>query len=337
MNLLVISNNPDRGSFRQRIAIHLDNMRAKGIFCHVAKLPPGTLARRNLLKQSAYFDCVFIHKKRLSLFDAIRLRRYGRKIIYDFDDAVMYRDSHPERPSRKRQRSFRRTVRLADLVIAGNDYLSRHAREFTRSVNILPTGLDTGAYEVQAQPPGDGKIRLVWIGSKSTLPYLSAIRPVIEEIAVKFDKVVLRIICDDFFDLANAKVEKRPWSEQSQVQDLLTSDIGLAPLPDDRFTRGKCGFKLLQYAAAGLPAVTSPVGVNAEYVTEGVTGFHATNSSEWVSNIGRLIESAELRRKMGRQARLWVKSFDVEVIGKRLIDMIQESVKSDDCHDKDRP
>ncbi|MHC4619281.1 MAG: glycosyltransferase family 4 protein [Planctomycetota bacterium] len=324
MKLLVISNNPDRASFRQRIGIHLDTLRQRGVDCAVAKLPSRTLARHKLFRHAVHFDAVFLHKKRLNLFDAFWLRRYSKKVIYDFDDAVMYDDKRPERPSRNRQQSFQRTVEWADLVIAGNSYLARHARRFNLNVEILPTGLDTGSYNVRAGPTQDGTIRLVWIGSKSTLRYLAEIKPALEEIGSKLGNVVLRIICDDFFELANMQVEKRRWALGTQAIDLAASDIALAPLPDDNFTRGKCGFKVLQYAAAGLPVVASPVGVNAEYVNPGLTGFLATRTSEWVGCVVRLAANSDLRNRMGLAARQEVRTFDVSVVGKRLCDLIEK-------------
>jgi len=158
--------------------------------------------------------------------------------------------------------SFQRTVKLADMVIAGNSYLAKHARKFNPNVEVFPTGLDTHAYELKAEPTNDAKLRLVWIGSSSTLKYLAGIKPALEEIGSRFDDVVLRIICDDFFDLQKMEVEKCQWSLQKQAVDLATSHIGLAPLPDNKFTQSRFCFKILQYAAVGLPVVASPVGAN---------------------------------------------------------------------------
>lgn len=322
MNLLIISNNLKRASFRQRIGVYLDTLRTNGIVCEVAKLPAGSLGRRKLFKQAADFDGVFLHKKRMNVFDAVWLHRYSRTIIYDFDDAIMYSPKAPERNSFSHFSPFRRTAKLVDMIIAGNSYLAEHARKFNSRVEVLPTGLNTKEYRVDTRPENDGKIRLVWIGSSSTLKYLVEIKSALEEIGARFDNVVLRIIADDFFDLQNMVVEKYHWSEEMQVIDLVTSDIGLAPLPDNRFTRGKCGFKILQYAAAGLAVITSPIGVNAEYVHHGVTGFHAVNTLQWVEKIAELIENSGLRKTMGRQGQVRVKDFDIEVIGKRILDLI---------------
>lgn len=327
MNLLVLSNNLKRASFRQRIAVHLDILRANGIDCEVAKLPSGSLARRKLFKKAADFDGVFLHKKKLNFVDAFWLRRYSRKIIYNFDDAIMYSDKNPERYSHSHLIPFRRSVKLADMVIVGNSYLAEHARKFNPNVEILPTGLETSSYKLRADLKNDGKIRLVWIGCSSTLKYLAEIKFALEEIGARFDNVVLRIIADKFFDLQNMAVEKHPWSKETQVIDLVTSDIGLAPLPDNRFTRGKCGFKILQYAAAGLPVVASPVGVNSNYVRDNVNGFIAADLREWVEKISRLIEDPQLRKRMGREAPANTKSFDVSIIGKQLAGLITKCLQ----------
>ena len=329
MNLLIISNNPERASFRQRIQMHLGTLRRDGIDCEVVHYPRGSLARHKVLKRSVEFDAVYLHKKTLNFLDALWLRRYARNVIYDFDDAVMYHDKHPERkPSRhKHTKPFERTVKLAQLVIAGNSYLAEHARKFNANVEVLPTSLDIKTYDCQADRENDGKIRLVWIGSKSTLKYLAEIKPALEEIGARFSNVVLRIICDDFFDLENMQVEKRQWSLDSQATDLATSDIALAPLPDNRFARGKCGFKVLQYAATGLPAVASPVGVNSEYVLDGVTGYHASQINEWVDRISELIGNTETRKKMADAAKRHVGRFDSIVIGKKLSGLITAFIK----------
>lgn len=329
MKLLVLTYNLARASFRQRIGSYVDILRTNGINCEVVHYPRGSLARRKILKRSAEFDAVYLHKKTLNFLDTLWLRRYARKVIYDFDDAIMYYDAHPERkPShRKHTKPFERTVKLANMVIAGNSYLAELAEEFNPNVEILPTGLDINTYRCQVEPKNDDKIRLVWIGSKSTLGHLAEIKPALEEIGSVFDNVVLRIICDEFFDLHNMQVEKRYWSLETQALDLVTSDIGLAPLPDNRFTRGKCGFKILQYAAAGLPLVVSPVGVNAEYVQEKINGFLVKSSSDWIDKISLLIKEPKLRKRMGEAARADVQRFDSHLIGKQLCKLVTKCLE----------
>lgn len=328
MNLLILTNNPNRASFRQRIAIYQNYLGANGINCEVVRIPSASLARQRLFRQAAKHDGVFLHKKGLNFIDAFFLPKYSKKIIYDLDDAIMYKDKFPERASRVRFRRFARSAKLADMVITGNSYLAEHASRFNRNVVVLPTGLDINAYKVQTSFQNDGKIRLVWIGSRSTLKYLAEIKPALEQIGTQFSNVTLRIVCDDFFDLKNMEVEKIQWSLEKQVIDLATSHIGLAPLPDNRFTRGKCGFKILQYQAVGLPVVASPVGVNSEYVQQNVTAFLATNNEEWTETITELIEKPQLRREMGNKGLEQVRNFDTSIIGKKLLELIKNCLES---------
>jgi glycosyltransferase involved in cell wall biosynthesis len=128
------------------------------------------------------------------------------------------------------------------------------------------------------------------------------------------------------------EVEKHHWSLEKQAVDLATSDIGLAPLPDNRFTRGKCGFKILQYEASGLPAIASPVGVNAEYVSDGVTGFHASSNSEWIDRISMLVKNPQMRRQMGQAGRTKVEKFDLRIVGNQLVKLIKTNInRADDA------
>ena len=323
MNLLIISNNLNRGGFRQRIAVYLDTLRSNGIDCEVVKLPSGSLARRKLFRRALEFDTVLLHKKGLNPFDAFWLRRYSKKIIYHFDDAIMYSDKTPERNSRSHFIPFRRSVKIADMVIAGSTYLAQQANPFNTNVKILPTGINISYYNIKNTTKDDSKIRMVWIGSESTLKYLREIKSVPEQIGARFDNVVMRIICDDFLGLENMPVEERLWSKDTRGIDLATCDIGLAPLPDDRFTRGKCSFKVLEYSAAGLPVVASPVGTNSEYIRDNVTGFLVKNERQWIDRITQLIENPELRKKMGREGLAFAQKFDLSVVGEQFAKLIK--------------
>jgi glycosyltransferase involved in cell wall biosynthesis len=325
MKLLILTYNLTRPSFRQRIELHLDILRNAGIDCEVCLYPRGNFARWKTLKRCSNFDAVLLQKKTLNLFDGFLLRRYARKVIFDFDDAIMYSADEPEKECspRKYARPFERTVKLSDLVIAGNSYLAQLAESFSSNVEVIPTGLDISRYELDSKSQKDDKIRLVWIGSRSTLKYLRQIAPALEQIGQRFDNVVLRIICDSFFDLQNMAIEKCHWSLETQAADLVGSDIGLSPLEDDRFTRGKCGFKILQYAASGLPVVASPAGVNSDYVKPGTTGLLAISTSEWVDSITRLIKESGLRKSMGENNLSFVRDFDADIIGRKLAELIK--------------
>jgi glycosyltransferase involved in cell wall biosynthesis len=313
MKLLVLSNNPDRASFRQRIGVYLPRLNAAGMACVVEKFPEGYFARWKLFSRAGEFDAVLLHKKTLNFWDAKILRKHAHKIIYDFDDAVMFSPRKPNTLHSSHRRLFNRTVQLADCVIAGNAWLAEQARPFCRDVHILPTGLDIKKYDIP-KPASDGKIRLVWIGSRATLGYLRTLAPALEQIGQHYPNVVLRIICDTFLDVSKMPVEKHLWSLATEAKDLTACDIGLCPLPDDPFTRGKCGFKILQYFAAGLPAVVSPVGVNVDFVRPGFTGFTAQTKQEWVDTLKKIIENPDLRKTMGQAAKDFSRPFDHEQI-----------------------
>ena len=325
-DLLIITNNPKRASYRQRIEIYLNGLWLKGVDYRIAKLPSGLLARRRLFRQASDFRCVLLHKKCLNYFDVSYLRSHARKLVYDFDDAIMYSPKSPGSNRTSHFALFRRMAKVSDVIIAGNSYLAEHAGKFNGNVKVLPTGLNVASYDVSGKVFNDDKVRLVWIGSRSTLGYLEQIRAGLEELGRGNEKLVLKIICDDFLDFENLEVEKCRWSLENQCIDLASGDIGLAPLPDNRFTLGKCGFKILQYQAAGLPVVASPVGVNSAFVEDGKSGYLATDIGEWVERISALIENAELRKRMGGLGRGHVAKFDSGVIGEKLFGLITESI-----------
>ena len=164
------------------------------------------------------------------------------------------------------------------------------------------------------------------------IPYLQQIGPALEELGTRFSNLVLRIICNTFFDLQHLAVEQRQWSLHGQLLDLVSADIGLAPLPDNRYTRGKCGFKILQYAAAGLPSVASPVGVNAEHVQHGVTGFHAASHADWVEKLTQLIEDTPLRTRMGQAAQEGMGGFDHKRIAEQLGTILKKHMPQRQAH-----
>ena len=329
MKLLIVVNNPKRASFRLRALDFLDYFRREGIACEVCKLPRNTFQRWSLFKATQKNDAVLLHRKCLNYFDARVLARYSRKIIFDHDDAIMYSTSRPKSDYTSHFRLYQRTIQLSDCVIAGNDYLAEHARRFCSNVHTVPTGLDTKAFANKGTPKNHGKIRLVWIGSESTLPHLKELKPVLEVVGKAHDHVVLRIIADQFFDMQSLPVEKHNWSLENQVSDLRACDVGLAPLPDNRFTRGKCGFKILQYFASGLPVIASPVGVNEKFIKESHAGILASTPGQWKEAIEKLAADATCRKQMGLQGKQYVQAYDISVIAEKFCKIIKDTISVD--------
>lgn len=328
MKLLILSNNPSRASYRQRIGIYVERLAERGIEGRLEQLPKSLIGRARLYAAAREYDGVLLHKKTLNAIDARLLRRFARRIIYDLDDAIMYSPRRPEQDKRSHRIPFYRTVSMVDHVIAGNGYLADHARPYCPSVHVLPTGLCLGPYRAARRRPNGDVVRLVWIGSKSTLRYLEQITEVLTAVGRRYPNVVLRIIADQFTEPDGIPVEKHSWSGTREAQELLDSDIGLAPLPDNAFTRGKCAFKILQYFAASLPCVASPVGMNRDLVRDDETGFSAQSRREWIDTLGRLIEDETLRRSMGERGNRLVQEYDQQRIGERFCDLIEQALRA---------
>jgi glycosyltransferase involved in cell wall biosynthesis len=229
--------------------------------------------------------------------------------VYDFDDALFIGSIlAPNRRFgwlKREAEHWLSYVRRARLVIAGNDYLAQRAREHARSVEVVPSCVDP-----ERQPTREHRERDVvtigWIGSRSTVDPLRPVLPAIAALNEGRVRVRVLLVGADGLDLALPWLERRRWSLASEPQDLASFDIGIMPLPDTEWTRGKCGYKLLQYFSAGVPAVASPVGVNTAMIGEGERGLLATTVEEWLSALEQLVADTEARRAMGAEARRFV-------------------------------
>ncbi|MCX5655711.1 MAG: glycosyltransferase family 4 protein [Planctomycetota bacterium] len=325
--LLVLTRDRDNAAFRQRIEPYLAPLAERGIQTEVVTLANCPWTRRGQMLRATAFDGVLLHRKTLSWLDARHLASVHR-LIYDFDDAVMFQARAPQRPHGERQRRFTRTVRLADLVIAGSPILAGHADlAGAWESEVVPTGLDARRFAPKQDYGKAGAARLVWIGSASTLKQLEPIRPALDAIGRAVPGATLRVIADAELRLDGLRVENVPWSYEAEGRLLAECDIGIAPLPDTPYTRGKCGFKVLQYMAAGLPVVTSPVGVNADYVRPEETGLHAATAEEWVAAVRRLAGDPALRERMGCAAReLVLREFDFAVLAPEVCDLIERTL-----------
>jgi glycosyltransferase involved in cell wall biosynthesis len=318
----------DKASTRYRVLQYFPALEEAGIQHEIRALSKTTRSWLQLIRQVRAVDVVFIQKKLFSSLEISLLRRLSKRLIYDFDDAVMYKDGPASDKQHARQRRrFAATAARANLLIAGNDYLCEVARSCHRPTVMIPTPLDMTRYTPKA-PKGEASrdVVLGWIGSRGTLKYLKEIAPALEALGERFPGVTLKIVADDFFDLEHLPVIKKSWSAADEIADLHSFDIGLMPLTDDVWTRGKCGFKLLQCMAVGLPVVCSPVGANRQIVTDGVEGFWASSHAEWVEKIVALINDASLARAMGRRGREKVlQAYSLQANAPLLIQALRQS------------
>lgn len=260
-----------------------------------------------LVRSLRHADAVIIQRKLLHPWQLFWLRRSCRRLIFDYDDAVFLRDSYSPKGiyCERRQRAFAATIRTADAAVAGNDFLASHAAACggRARVTVIPTCVDPTRYPVTRHHRAGAGVQMVWIGSSSTLQGLEAIRPMLEDLGKRCPGLRLKMVCDRFLSLRHLPVVVCPWSEATEASELAQADIGISWIPDDDWSRGKCGLKVLQYMAAGLPVIANPVGVHTTMIRQGVTGFLAKTQREWQEAVRDLVHNPQLRQHMGQAAR----------------------------------
>jgi glycosyltransferase involved in cell wall biosynthesis len=287
--------------------------------------------------QSRRFDLVFIQKgilpSNLRGFDLL-LERMNPRLIFDLDDAVYGRNivefSSPLFRCLQDRDQTKKISSLATAVVAGNCYLRDLALQYNRNVFLIPTPVDTNRFCPRPEDSQNGRKEVVigWIGVNPGLAYVQLLEKVFQELARKYQvriKIITRAGKEPLtFDGVN--VEVKNWTYESEVSEIQEFDIGVMPLPDDEWTRGKCGLKLLQYMALGIPGVASRVGANLEIVEDGMDGFLAQEPAEWIEKLSRLIESRELRQKMGEAARQKaVANYSLEKMAPQLAEVLKRA------------
>ncbi len=250
---------------------------------------------------SSRYDVIFIQKVLLPtyLLKVIKVC-LKKKIVFDFDDSI-----HVDKRLYKGQRLFRQ-LRLYDLAVVANDTNSHLITEHIGREPLIIIGpIDTDRYFPKAKRDTEinQRISVGWIGSPSTQKYLEMLRPVFEKLLAIHEQLSIILVGANRFSYAHDRVMLKKWSLSTEVGDLQSMDIGIMPLPDDEWTRGKGGYKILQYMATGIPCVVSPVGVNKQLVLEGLNGFTAQSEGEWYERLSLLVEDSLTRRRLGEAAR----------------------------------
>ena len=234
------------------------------------------------------------------------LHAAGVPLFVDFDDAIWIPDLRGANGKFVYLRfagKIASICRLSSGVVVGNEYLAAYARQHSAHVFVVPTSIDLQRYSLQPPPPNE-PFTIVWSGSHSTLQHLECARAPIEAFG-KRRYAVLRVIGNRAPDRPFANVDNVfiPWAAAGEAAEIGRAHVGIMPLPDTDYTRGKCALKALQYMALGLPTIVSPVGANMEVVEHGRTGLHATTLDEWVDALEKLASSRQLRTAIGRAGR----------------------------------
>ena len=236
----------------------------------------------------------------LPAFGESLFRKNGTPLFLDFDDAahIKYENSSLLR------HKIPRLIAAAEAVVVGNNYLAQYARQFTRNVCVIPSVVDLSRYPVSRTKSVSEEIIIAWIGIPATAEFLKPLLPVFHKLQDKYPQLRFRFIgAGSQFPANGLNADLPDWSQQTETDLLAESDIGIMPLPDTQFTRGKCGLKLIQYMAAHLPVVASPVGANCEIVVEAENGFLANGNEDWFAKLSVLIDNPALRRKFGAAGR----------------------------------
>lgn len=273
----------------------------------------GSLRRVPHVWNAGRYDAVLVHRE-ASLIGPALAERIAKarqpRLIYDFDDAVWVPYVSPT----NRYLSYlkfpgktRAICRMASLVLAGNDHLACWARQYSPNVQVVPSTVPLRQY--RPRPAGTRRSEAVigWTGSHSSVQYLRPLEAALGRLRQRRE-FRLVLVGVSGVSMQGINVECRPWNSTTEAEDLWDLDVGVMPLPDEPWARGKCGMKAIQYMAVGIPAVVSPVGANRSIVRDGIDGYHASSDDEWVDNLERLLVDENLRHKLGLAARASVEA-----------------------------
>lgn len=276
------------------------------------------------------YDLVWVHMEAFPWLPAWlegAVMKVAPRYVVDYDDAWFHHyNLHPSGAVRwALGRKIDGVMRQAALVVAGSKYIADWAHKAgAPRVEIVPTVIDLENYPPTPQPD-NATFTIGWIGSPRSDQWLRTIRPALQEVCLDGDTRVVAIGAGDI-GLDGLPVEVRPWSEETEIDELRRFDVGIMPLADSSFARGKCGFKLIQYMASARPVVASPVGENVKIVADGVNGFLAGTQEEWVRALRQLRADAALRRRMGEAGRARVEQeYCLQVTAPRMAQLLREA------------
>lgn len=301
LKLLVLLTKRQPPSSRLRMTACFDEFRKHGIEATGLPIPSGLFGRTHLLREAKRHDVVLIQKKTsFRVLELKLLRRANPHLVFDMDDAVMFHELEHHQPlTGKNMLKFLRTINHCAAVVAGNRFLAGFAEANCARVHVLPTPVDTARYRLKDYDTPSETITVGWVGVSGNLHYLLRLAPVFQELAREFPQFRLKIVSNDFIDIPGVPIIKERWSLENEMDSLRSFDIGIMPLDDTLWARGKCGYKILQYFGVGVPAVASPVGINSEFIKQGVTGFLAESNDQWVASLISLIGNVDARRQVG--------------------------------------
>ncbi|MGI8468703.1 MAG: glycosyltransferase family 4 protein [Pyrinomonadaceae bacterium] len=312
-----------------------DHLYKKGRTFQKSRIVIGSVINRlRTLLDTRKYDLVYVFREASligpAFFEKI-IKRQNVPIVYDFDDAIFLPNVSAANAKFRFLKFPNKTAvicRLATHVTVGNNFLAEYARQFNHNVSIIPSTIDTTKYVPRADYKIISSPTIVWSGSITTIQHLQTLSPALQKLA-KREKFKLRVIGAADFHLDGVGVENIRWNSETESADLRQGDIGIMPLPNDLWSKGKCGMKALQYMGTAIPTICSNVGANTEIIRDGENGFLAANEEEWLEKLTKLLHSAELRCRIGKAARKTVEQeYSAEVQVPRVYEVFEKAVNT---------
>jgi glycosyltransferase involved in cell wall biosynthesis len=284
------------------------------------------------IKTAKTCDLIFIYREAFMLGSTYfekRLAKTGVPIVFDFDDSIWLNDTSDGNKNLswlKKPEKTSEICSIASIVTVGNEYLANYAAQYNKKVFVLPTTINTNYHKQSANNKKGESICIGWTGTTTTLKHYEEAIPVLLRLKEKYqNKIYFKVIVNSEIWNREIDVKLVKWSGENEIEELSEFDIGIMPLPNDEWSRGKCGFKGLQCMALGIPVIMSPVGVNNQIIVSGQNGFLAEDENQWFDTLCNLIENAELRQKTGEAGRKTVeKKYSVNVWNEKVLDLFNK-------------
>jgi len=316
----------------ESLALHA-TLYKPGLLGRKLRLVAGALSRRFAhLKRVKEFDVIYIFREAALLGPPLFekwIHQSGVPIVFDFDDAIFvsYRSPSNGYLSYLKFAGKTKTIcRISAHVMAGNPYLAEYARQVNDQVTIVPTTIDTDKYRPLQRGSSSDVPVIGWTGSYSTVQHLDTLRGALQRLA-KQERFRLRVIGTPSYKIENVEVESMIWRSETELDDLSNIDVGVMPLPNDSWSKGKCGLKALQFMALGIPTICSPVGVNTEIIQDDHNGLIADSEDEWVEKMSSLLRSQEIRERLGQAGRITVEEkYSAKTQAPRVYDVFRSAV-----------
>lgn len=288
----------------------------------------------NLLRSGKY-DIIFIFREALITRSILFEKSFSKraKIIFDFDDSIWLpnvSEANKKYDWLKNPAKTAIIISCSHMIFAGNRYLADYASMYNNNVKIIPTTIDTGVYTKILYPEKKNSICIGWSGSVTTIQHFKFALPFLIKIFIKYPgKIKIKVIGDKDYRNFELNIKGISWVKADEIKELSEFDIGIMPLPDDEWAKGKCGLKGLQYMSLEIPTIMSPVGVNSEIIQDGINGFLAATEDEWIEKLSLLIEDRQLRQKLGKAGRQTViEKYSVESQKQNYLDYFNELTAS---------